>query len=62
MEELLEKMRRAKQEREHVTKQLNQNTIAMRQLVIVAVNAGLFAPTIAHHLGVTKRTIYKWSK
>lgn len=62
MDELLEQMRIARQDREDITNQLNKNTIEMRQLVISALKAGLYAPTIAYHLGVTKRTVYNWSK
>jgi DNA-binding transcriptional regulator YiaG len=62
MSELLQQMGVARLDREYLNKQLNRNTIQMQKLVAAALEAGLFAPTIAHHLGVTKRTIYKWSK
>jgi DNA-binding transcriptional regulator YiaG len=62
MEGLLGQMERARIERVLINKQLNRNTIEMRKLVISALKAGLYAPTIARALGVTKRTVYNWSK
>jgi hypothetical protein len=62
MKELLVLMRLAKEDRERITHRLNRNTIVMRKLVIAALKAGLYAPTIARALGVTKRTVYNWSK
>lgn len=62
MEDLLKQMDALRQDREHINKQLLKNTIQMRQIVALALKAGLYAPTIAELLGVTKRTVYKWSK
>jgi transposase-like protein len=62
MNELLQQMSLARQDREYITNRLNRNTIEMRQLVITALQTGLHAPTIAQALGVTKRTVYNWSK
>jgi DNA-binding NarL/FixJ family response regulator len=62
MKELLAEMERLRENRLNITNHLNKNTIEMRQVVISALKAGLHAPTIARALGVTKRTVYNWSK
>jgi DNA-binding NarL/FixJ family response regulator len=62
MNELLSEMERLRENRQNITNHLNKNTIEMRQVVISALATGLHAPTIARALGVTKRTVYNWSK
>ncbi len=62
MNELLGEMERLRIVRKNINAELHKNTIAMRQVVISALKAGLYAPTIARALGVTKRTVYNWSK
>jgi hypothetical protein len=62
MDKLLGEMEQLRTQRENINAELYQNTIAMRQVVISALKAGLYAPTIARALGVTKRTVYNWSK
>jgi len=55
-------LKRLAEERNTVLRELNKNTIAMRHAAAEAKRFGWKAPTIAKHLGVTKRTVYLWNK
>lgn len=55
-------MKQAAEERHALTGQLRMNTQAMRGLAADAKAQGVNVPDIAHHLGVTKRTVYLWLK
>lgn len=55
-------MKQAAEQRQSILRQLNKNTIRMRRLTSAAREQGWKAPTIAKHLGVTKRTVYLWSR
>lgn len=49
-------------DREAILRELERNTEQMRWVSAEAIAKGYKAPTIAKHLGVTKRTVYLWNK
>lgn len=57
-----ETLRRLAEERALILKDLQRNTHAMRQASEQATAHGLRPPTIAKKLGVTKRTVYRWTQ
>jgi transposase len=55
-------LNRLAEERIAILRELKKNTIGMRHAAAEAQNLGWNAPTIAKHLGVTKRTVYLWNR
>lgn len=55
-------MSSAGHDRKKLTAQLRHNTKVMKELAAEATSQGFNVPDIAHHLGVTKRTVYLWLK
>lgn len=59
MDEIL---KRLSEERALILRDLSRNTHAMKQASEQATAHGLRPPTIAKKLGVTKRTVYRWTQ
>lgn len=60
MNELYDRMEMLRSQRAACQKKLNQNTIAVRLIVVEAHAAGHGTREIAKLLGVTTRTVYAW--
>jgi AcrR family transcriptional regulator len=60
--DMQETLQRLAEDRKVTVKELDRITNQMKYAANLAKEKGLNAPTIAKHLGVTKRTVYLWFK